>query len=321
MPYCEPFNYPAGANLGGQMSPGFLTWDDVGTTTTGPYVTAVAGNLNVAGLPAATGNSIQFGGLGKSARFSFAPTSVVTNGTLYYSFIMKVTDPTGTSSTGIFFAGFNNTAGPQTNQPTVIGTRVYIRTATGGFNLGLSKNSSTSTDWVWDSRVFTNNQVIFVIGSYTFNLGTSSDDIVCLWLNPSPSAFGASTPPASSLTTTNGPDIGSSKLASFVFFQRDASEPAAMLADELRIGPTWTSVTPPPSAVLSTLSGLRCLGNGTFQFTYTNSSGQPGSIYASTNLHVWTVIGVPVQVSPGVFQFTDTAAPSYPRRFYQLRSP
>jgi hypothetical protein len=116
-------------------------------------------------------------------------------------------------------------------------------------------------------------------------------------------------------------DISSLKIASFVFFQRNATEPAAMLADELRIGPTWASVTPPPSATLSTLTGLTSLGNGAFQFAYTNNSGQPSSVYASTNLVVWAAIGAATQISPGLFQFTDTNAASYPRRFYQLRWP
>ena len=321
MPYCEPFNYPVGANLGGQTNPGFLTWDDVGTSTSGPYVTIFPDNLDIAGLPPATGNSILFGGLGKSARFSFAPSAVVTTGTLYYSFILRVLDLTGTSSSGIFIAGFNNTPGTQTGQPTVIGTRLYIRTAPGGFNLGLSKNSSTITDWVWDSRVFTAYEDILIVGGYLFNVGTSSDDVSMLWINPGSTNFGSAVPPAASLTTASGTDISSSKIASFVFFQRDVTEPAAMLADELRIGPTWASVTPPPSATRSTLTGLADLGNGAFQFSYTNSSGQPSNVYASTNLSAWSALGPATQVSPGLFQFTDTNAAFLPRRFYQLRSP
>ena len=321
MPYCEPFNYPAWFNLGGQVNPAFLGWDDVGTSTAGPYVTVFPGNLSLPGLPAPTGNSIFFGGLGKSARFSFAPSSAVTDGTLYYSFLLQVFDGSGLSSTGIFIAGFNNTVGSQTGQPTVIGARLYIRSAVGGFKLGLSKNSSTSTDWVWAPRLFTYGEVIFVVGGYTFNTETTGDNVVNLWLDPDPAGFGAASSPAASLSTANGPNIGSAKIASFVFFQRSSVEPEAVLADELRIGPTWASVTPPPSAVLSTLSGLTFLGNGTVQFAYTNTSGQPSGVYASTNLAVWNAIGVPVQVSPGVFQFTDPAVTNYPQRFYQLRSP
>jgi len=321
MPYCEPFNYATGVNLGGQTAASFLTWDDVGTSTAGPYVTAVAGNLSVAGLPASTGNSVRFGGLGKSARFSFAPSAVVSSGALYYSFLLRVLDTNGLSSGGVFIAGFNNTAGTQTTQPTVISTRLYIRTATGGFNLGLSKASSTATDWVWDSRVFTTNSVLFIVGGYRFNTGSTSDDVSSLWINPTASDFGSVIPPAASLTTASGSDISSSKIASFVLFQRDTTEPAAMLADELRIGPTWASVTPPPSATLSTLSGFTNLGNGTFQFAYTNSSGQPCSVYASTNLAGWTAIGPATQIAPGLFQFAESSATNYHRRFYQLRSP
>ncbi len=321
MPYCEPFNYPAYFNLGGQVNPAYLTWDDVGTSTAGPYVMVWPENLNLGGFPAATGNSILFGGLGKSVRFSFAPSSVVTSGTLYYSFLLDVIDLSGTSSTGIFIAGFNNTMGTQTGQPTVIGTRLYIRAAPGGFNLGLSKNSSTATDWVWDSRVFAPDEVILIVGSYTFNPVTTYDDEVSLWLDPNPADFGAANPPPPSLITANGTDIGSSKIASFVFFQRSSSEPAAMLADELRIGPTWASVTPLPSATISTLNGLTNRGDGVFQFSYANSSGQPSGVYASTDLTNWRLIGTATQTAPGFYQFTDPNAPSYGRRFYQLRSP
>jgi hypothetical protein len=94
-----------------------------------------------------------------------------------------------------------------------------------------------------------------------------------------------------------------------------------MLADELRIGPTWASVTPTPSSTFSVLTGLRSLGDGVFQFTYTNNTGQPCSVYASTNLSDWAVVGRATQILPGVFQFTDSAAASHPRRFYSLRFP
>ncbi len=67
-PFHEPFNYGSGENLGGQTSPSSLTWADVGTSTAGPYVTIQSNNLEVAGLKASFGNSLRFGGLGKSAR-------------------------------------------------------------------------------------------------------------------------------------------------------------------------------------------------------------------------------------------------------------
>jgi hypothetical protein len=322
MPYYEPFNYPAGSHLGGQTNANLLTWSDVGTSTAGPYVTNIAGGLSLGGLPASAGNSTEFGGLGKSARFSFASGNTVSSGTLYYSFLLKVLDTTGLSSSGIFFAGFNNTMGTQTAQPSVVGTRLYIRSATGGFNLGVAKNSSTSSDWVWDTaHVYTNGQVILVVGAYTFNTNSSTDDVSSLWLNPNPSAFGSANPPSPTATATTGPDISSGVIASFVLFQRDLTEPAAAIVDELRIGTTWASVTALPAPTATWLTGLTRLGNGTIQFTYTDGTGQSGTVYASTNLVNWSPLGPATQISPGQYQFSDSAAGGFPRRFYQLRWP
>ncbi len=321
MPYYEPFNYPSGANINGQMNGNYLTWADVGTGIAGPYVTNTSGSLSMSGLPPSSGNSIKFGGLGKSARFSFASGTAVTSGTLYYSFLLKILDTTGLSSSGIFFAGFNNSIGTQSSTPSVIGTRLYIRTATGGFNLGVAKNSSTSTDWVWDPRTFTNNQTIFIVGGYTFNNGSSTDDISTMWINPSASTFGSNSPPAPSIIATTGSDIGSSQIASFVFFQRDVTEPALMIADELRIGTTWNAVAPSPLPPVVRLLTPTQTGGGAFEFTYSNTSPVNANVYASTNLVNWLPLGAATLVSPGNYRFTDNAATNYPRRYYQLRLP
>jgi hypothetical protein len=69
------------------------------------------------------------------------------------------------------------------------------------------------------------------------------------------------------------------------------------------------------------LTNLRRLGNGAFQFAYTNAGAQTGSVYASTNLLNWSFVGVATQISSGLYQFTDTTATNYLRRFYELRSP
>ena len=67
------------------------------------------------------------------------------------------------------------------------------------------------------------------------------------------------------------------------------------------------------------------LGDGSFQFSFTNASGIPFAVMASTNLSLppgdWTVLGPAREISPGQFQFTDPDATSFPSRFYQIRSP
>ena len=56
------------------------------------------------------------------------------------------------------------------------------------------------------------------------------------------------------------------------------------------------------------------------QFSYTNNGSPSFNVYASTNLSDWSAIGAAIQVSPNRYQFTDTDATNYPRRFYQLRA-
>src|SRR5439155_12036099 len=74
-----------------------------------------------------------------------------------------------------------------------------------------------------------------------------------LWINPSASDFGAPNAPAPSLIATSGSDIGSDQIASFVFFQRSTTvEPAAMVADELRLDTSWAGVTPGLAPVIVT---------------------------------------------------------------------
>ncbi len=318
MPYYDSFNYPVGTDLGGQVNGNDLLWSDVATLTAGPYVTVQSNSLNVAGLMPSVGNSIRFGGQGKSARLSFPAGNPIASGTLYYSYALQVLDITGLSTSGVFVAGFNNSVGTQTNQPTVVGTRLYIRATNGGFNLGLSKNSSTATDWVWNPQTFVTNQTLFIVGSYTFNSGTTSDDVSRMWINVNATNFGTATEPPATLVNSNGPDLTAGQIASFVFFQRATNEPPAMVADELRIGTNWAAVTPFPIPVLT---GAGRLSNGAFQFVYTNSTGRGYSVYASTNLIDWASIGAATQISSGVYQFTDASAIGHSRRYYQLRSP
>jgi hypothetical protein len=88
--------------------------------------------------------------------------------------------------------------------------------------------------------------------------------------------------------------------------------------DELRLGRTWSDVTPPP---LPMPANLRKLPGGAFSFDYLNSSARTYSVHASETLTDWSPIGSATEIAPGVFEFTDPAASGLLRRFYQLRTP
>jgi hypothetical protein len=80
---------------------------------------------------------------------------------------------------------------------------------------------------------------LLIVGSYTFNTGTGSDDVSQLWIHPT-SLGGAD--PTGSLTSTAGNDL--TAIASVVLLDRSTAEPKAADFDELRVGTSFADVTP-----------------------------------------------------------------------------
>lgn len=76
----------------------------------------------------------------------------------------------------------------------------------------------------------------------------------------------------------------------------------------------------PPNLAASTL-----LPNGAFQFTFTNLSGAPFTVFGSTDIDSpatnWAPLGPASEIAPGQFQFLDTDVTNNARRFYRVRSP
>ena len=74
-----------------------------------------------------------------------------------------------------------------------------------------------------------------------------------------------------------------------------------------------------------TLTKPTQLSDGSFQFSFTGSTGDVFSVLATTNFSLpttnWTELGSATEISPGQFRFTDAEATNYSQRFYQLRSP
>ena len=67
------------------------------------------------------------------------------------------------------------------------------------------------------------------------------------------------------------------------------------------------------------------LGNGSFQFGFSNSAGASFTVLTTTNVALplsnWTALGPPTELSPGQYQFTDLQNTNDAQRFYRVRSP
>jgi large repetitive protein len=80
-----------------------------------------------------------------------------------------------------------------------------------------------------------------------------------------------------------------------------------------------------PIPTTTTLTGATNPGDGSFQFTFTNTPGASFVVLAATNvalpLNHWTLLDGVMEIHAGRFQFTDPQAMNSPRQFYRLRSP
>lgn len=113
--------------------------------------------------------------------------------TIYYSFLVNASIvPTGTPGDVIrgLSGGSFNTA-----------FRVQLKNATGGFTIGGSKNGGTAA---FSSTVYPLNTTHLIVVKYTVNSGSTTDDVLQFFVNPS----AASEPTAANATISAGADFG-----------------------------------------------------------------------------------------------------------------
>jgi hypothetical protein len=116
-----------------------------------------------------------------------------------------------------------------------------------------------------------------------------------------------------SIVTTNTVNTNVPSAYTNTYTVRDASGNAAVTNRTVLV------VTRPA------LTGLAHLGNGAFQFSFTNTPGARFNVLATTNLALplseWSVLGPVAESPPGQFHFTDLTATNHPARYYRLRWP
>lgn len=234
-PIEEAFDYADGANLGDQNS-----WTKINS---GDDMLIASGNLEYNGLATSTGNKVTFDEIGSETYTEF---SDVTTGTVYASFLLKVTGfQTGSNpdlddggyiaalsgSTSGYDARFWVRPNPDTNGTT--------------FDIGYGHQSSAPA---FTTNTYNLNDVLFVVMAY--NMDTKE---VSTWVNPDASSFG-NTAPAATLSSTD--DNPPSAINLFILRQDSNRETPFIEVDELRISDNWSDVTPNGSTASTINNGI-----------------------------------------------------------------
>lgn len=223
LPFYEGFDYTAGNSLGLEQM-----WTNVNT---GDDITISTGSLSYSDLTT-VGNSVSFDGSGID---TFSPISNISEGTIYYSFLLNVDSMAGvTDVNGGYLAGFAETT-------TTLGATLWTkRVDDTNFNLGIEVRTANSTNTTFGTTNYQTGKTYFVVVGYAFNSDTTSDDIVSLWVNP---VINSLFVPAPTITDTHAAtDLQS--VANFFLRQDSTSETPSVKIDELRIGTTWSDVAP-----------------------------------------------------------------------------
>jgi hypothetical protein len=222
-PVIEHFDYTDSSTLGSQSA-----WNMLNS---GDEMLVAAGNLDYTGLEASIGNKITFDETGSETYTAFPD---VTSGTVYASFLLKVTGfQTGTSidvADGGYIAAL---AGSTSGYDARFWVRPNPDTSGTTFDIGYGVESSNPT---FTTATYDLNDVIFVVMAYNME-----DSTVSTWINPDAASFEGTAPTA----TISGADTGApAAINLFILRQDSTNETPFIELDALRISTSWADVTP-----------------------------------------------------------------------------
>jgi hypothetical protein len=276
----EDFNYAAGQLL---TNNGWTAHSGAGTNP----LTVTAPGLTYAGHPGSgVGNAVTMAASGEDANKTF---TAITSGSAYFSFLVNVSSA---SATGDYFIGLLQSA-------TIFPYRVYIKSdGAGGFNFGISKANSTPVVYETTARTF--NTTYFIVGKYTFNTATTTDDVLNLWVNP---ALGG-TETAATIANVTGTATDGTAVSAVYLRQGGATTSSIQQVDAILVGSTWAEVTP-SGAAQPTLSATALTGFGNVCINTTagpNSFTITGANLTNANVTVAALSG---------FTYSTTAGGTY----------
>lgn len=313
----EPFDYPA-ANLS-TAAP----WSGAGSN-----LKLIAGNLTNAGLadftPAnhtkaqATSSSAD----GKRTFNASAVGGPGVGGSIYVSFALRQT--TLAASSGPLLALSDVTTVGSGGTGALV---IYLNKSGPDYRVGVKKNGSAVQYPASGSYAVSN--TVFVVARYTFNTGSTTDDTVTLWINPTLNGVEPAPGPADLAETTVSGAADYTVGLQYLHLRANSSTASGVNeVDNIRVGSTWADVAPtggevPPNptaqpritASFLTPGGLVLRGtNGTASGVYQVLSS-PSLAAPMVN---WPALATNLFDASGNFDSTNPVSPAEAQRFYRI---
>ncbi|MCX6305859.1 MAG: T9SS type A sorting domain-containing protein [Bacteroidetes bacterium] len=224
LPHYDALNYTPGLSLSSQAN-----WTKLNS---GDSLLIASGNLTYPNLAASSGNKLTFDAAGVDAAKLFTQQ---TAGTVYFSFIMKITALGSLNTTGGYFGGFTE------GTTTTFGATIWSRSDGAGFDLGINPRT-TAANTVWSAGTTALNSTMLVVIAYKIETGASNDSVK-MWINPDAATFGG-TAPAPTVVAKNATLADLANVNRILIRQDGTSATPFIEMDEFRIGTAWADVTP-----------------------------------------------------------------------------
>jgi hypothetical protein len=253
----ENFDYVTGTQLTANG------WTQTGTTTTNPILVSATGLSYTGYLSSGIGKAADMVTTGQDVNNTFTQQSA---GTVYAGFLVSVA---ATQTAGDYF--FHFIESPVTSN--TFKARVFVKkdAITNNFAFGISKSSSSVG---YTNFTYSPNTTYLIVVKYQFLTGSTTDDVISLYINP---LVGAPEPGFPEVQYIDNTQADANNLGLVGLRQGSTSNAGTLTIDGIRIGLTWADVIGGVAVVPPTVQAHDIAFSGvtsnTFSANWTNGDG------------------------------------------------
>lgn len=238
----------------------------------------------------------------------------VDGGSVYYSFLINITDTAGLAENrglGAYFAAISDSTG--SNSHTAM---IFVKKgALSGFQLGLKFNTDNSNTTVWATGVGDNmvlGATYLIVLRYNFNTNSSIYDMIDMWINPPVNNL--MSPLLTLRNSGNTSDL--MKIGSLIF--RQGTNTPSIDIDGILLSDKWSMTLLPLNILSFTVNGKTSEIDLAWK-TANEINSSNFIIQRSTNGNKFIEIGKVDVKGGGDYNFTDSKLPSATSLYYRLQ--